>query len=137
MNIELYIKHLAVAIACGFLIGLERQWKHKAAGMRTNILVALGAAIFVIVSVLLKTENTDVTRIVSQIVTGVGFLGAGLIFRERSSVHGLTTAATIWCTSAVGSLAGFGYFYEAIIATAFILVVNLLLRPLENWINKK
>ncbi|MCH3884506.1 MgtC/SapB family protein [Tenacibaculum aquimarinum] len=137
MNIELYIKHLAVAIVCGFLIGLERQWKHKAAGMRTNILVALGAAIFVIVSVLLKTENNDVTRIVSQIVTGVGFLGAGLIFRERSSVHGLTTAATIWCTAAVGSLAGFGYFYEAIIATVFILVVNLLLRPLENWISKK
>lgn len=95
MDIELYIKHLAIAILCGFLIGLERQWKHKAAGMRTNILVTLGASLFVIISLMLKTDSTDITRIVSQIVTGVGFLGAGLIFRERNSVHGLTTAATI------------------------------------------
>lgn len=129
---------LLTALAAGLLIGFERQWHHKSAGLRTNTLVSVGAAIFVLLSVHV-TENGsgDVTRIMGQVVTGIGFLCAGIIFKEGISVHGLTTAVTVWCCSAVGCLAAAGYFIETFIATFFILLVNLALKPLDEWLTRR
>jgi len=107
-----FILRLLTAVGAGFIIGFERQWHHKSAGLRTNTLVATGAALYVLLSINLTAENGDVTRIIGQVVTGIGFLGAGIIFKEGINVHGLTTAATIWCSAAIGSMAAAGYFVE-------------------------
>lgn len=129
---------LFVALIAGLCIGFERQWNHKSAGLRTNTLVSVGAAIFVLISILVTEKgNGDVTRIIGQVVTGIGFLCAGIIFKEGLSVHGLTTAITVWCCSAVGCLAAAGYFEETLIATTFIIAVNLFLKPLDEWLTKR
>lgn len=129
---------LLTALVAGLLIGFERQWNHKSAGLRTNTLVSVGAAIFVLISIMVtEKSNGDVTRIIGQVVTGIGFLCAGIIFKEGLSVHGLTTAVTVWCCSAVGCLAAAGYFRETFIATFFIIAVNLLLKPLDEWLTKR
>ncbi len=129
---------LFTALGAGLLIGFERQWHHKSAGLRTNTLVSVGAAIFVLLSInVTKNGNGDVTRIIGQVVTGIGFLCAGIIFKEGLSVHGLTTAVTVWSCSAVGCLAAAGYFKETLIATTFIIAVNLLLKPLDEWLTKR
>lgn len=138
MPINEFLLRLFVALATGFLIGLERQWAHKSAGLRTNTLVAVGAAIFVLLSLeMTEGGKGDATRIVGQVVTGIGFLGAGVILHQGISVHGLTTAATIWCSSAVGSLAAAGYLKEALIATGAVLVINAGLRPLDEFLEKR
>lgn len=130
-----FILRLLTALAAGLLIGFERQWHHKSAGLRTNTLVSVGAAIFVLISILVTEKgNGDVTRIIGQVVTGIGFLCAGIIFKEGLSVHGLTTAVTVWCCSAVGCLAAAGYFTETFIATFFIVGVNLILKPVDEWL---
>lgn len=129
---------LLTALVAGLLIGFERQWHHKSAGLRTNTLVSLGAAIFVLLSIIITTkDNGDVTRIIAQVVTGIGFLCAGIIFKEGLNVHGLTTAVTVWCCSAVGCLAAAGYFIETFIATFFIIGVNLILKPLDEWLTTR
>ena len=97
--------NLAAAVALSSVIGFERQWHNRLAGLRTNTLVALGAATFVVFSDIVPGEGSP-TRIAAQVVSGIGFLGAGLIFREGLSVRGLNTAATLWCSAAVGVLAG-------------------------------
>ena len=133
-----FLSRIALAIGAGIVIGFERQWQNKAAGMRTNTLVALGAALYVTLSVnLMTTEEGDVTRIIGQVVTGIGFLGAGIIFRAGFDVHGLTTAATVWCSSAVGSMAGAGFYIETIIATGAIVFVNFILMPMDNWLKNR
>ncbi len=99
--------NLAVALSCGAVIGSERQVRQRMAGLRTNALVALGAAAFVIFSMLFPTEVSP-TRVAAQVVSGIGFLGAGIIFRDGFNVHGLNTAATLWCSAAVGLMAGAG-----------------------------
>lgn len=128
--------NLAVAGGLSSLIGFERQWRNRLAGLRTNTLVALGAASFVIFAALFPNEESP-TRVAAQVVSGIGFLGAGLILREGLSVRGLNTAATIWCSAAVGILAGAGFLTYAAIATFFVLVVNLLLRPIVIFINRQ
>jgi putative Mg2+ transporter-C (MgtC) family protein len=128
--------NLAVAAGLSSLIGFERQWRNRLAGLRTNTLVALGAASFVIFAALFPNEESP-TRVAAQVVSGIGFLGAGLILREGLSVRGLNTAATIWCSAAVGILAGAGFLTYAAIATFFVLVVNLLLRPIVIFINRQ
>ena len=136
-NTEFTIRLLA-ALCAGLSIGFERQWHHKAAGLKTNTLVSVGAAIFVLISILVTEKgNGDVTRIIGQVVTGIGFLCAGIIFKEGLSVHGLTTAVTGWCCSAVGCLAAAGYFKETFIATAFVITINLVLKPLDEWLTKR
>jgi putative Mg2+ transporter-C (MgtC) family protein len=136
-NTEFTLRLLS-ALCAGLLIGLERQWNHKSAGLRTNTLVSVGAAIFVLISIMVtKDGNGDVTRIIGQVVTGIGFLCAGIIFKEGLSVHGLTTAVTVWCCSAVGCLAAAGYFIETFIATSFIIGVNIFLKPLDEWLTKR
>lgn len=127
---------LVIALGAGFLIGFERSWHHKSAGLRTITLVTIGSALYVMLSVNITQTEGDVTRIIAQVVSGIGFLGAGIIFKEGVNVHGLTTAATVWCSSAIGCLAGAGYHIEAIIATVLVLAINsvmlLLDKHLEN-----
>ena len=137
MDILDFTIRLFTAIGGGLLIGLERQWHNKAAGLRTNALVAGGAAIYVLLSISI-TENGsgDVTRIIGQVVTGIGFIGAGIIFKEGISVKGLTTAATVWCSSAIGSIAA-GYFYETAIGVGAIIFINSLLLPVDRWFYKR
>jgi len=128
--------NLAVALGLSAIIGFERQWRNRLAGLCTNTLVALGAATFVVFAGLVPGEASP-TRVAAQVVSGIGFLGAGLIFREGASVRGLNTAATLWCSAAIGVLAGAGYLLFATIATAFVVFVNLLLRPIVNFINRQ
>ncbi len=128
---------LLSGLGAGMLIGFERQWQHKAAGLRTNTLVATGAALFVLLSVNLTQNNGDVTRIIGQVVTGIGFLGAGIIFKEGLNILGLTTAATVWCSAAVGSFAGAGYYVETLIGVVAILTVNILLIPVDKWLSNR
>jgi putative Mg2+ transporter-C (MgtC) family protein len=124
---------LAVALLLGSAIGVERQWYQKMAGLRTNALVALGACGFVVFSGLVG--QGDPTRVAAQVVTGIGFLGAGVILREGINVHGLNTAATLWCSAMVGTLAGAGLIGPSVLAAGFVIVTNLLLRPLVRRLN--
>lgn len=137
MILSEFLMRLTVAIIAGFLIGFQRQWQHKSAGLRTNTLVALGSALYVLLSIMITKNGGDVTRIIGQVVTGIGFLCAGIIFKEGLSVHGLTTASTVWCCSAIGSLAAAGYYSETAVATAGILAFNILLRPIDNWLTNR
>jgi putative Mg2+ transporter-C (MgtC) family protein len=128
--------NMVVALALGILIGLERQWRQHPAGLRTNALVALGAALFVSMSRLMDDQGSP-TRIVSYVVSGLGFLGGGVILREGLNVKGLNTAATIWCSGAIGSLAGGGFLLQSAIGTAAILFVHTALRPLARLIEAR
>jgi putative Mg2+ transporter-C (MgtC) family protein len=127
---------LAVAFLLGSAIGLERQWRQRMAGLRTNTLVATGAALFVMLSVLTPDEASP-TRIAAQVVSGIGFLAGGVILREGLSVRGLNTAATIWCAAAIGALAGAGFLSQALIGSIAVLVSNVVLRPLGYRINQE
>jgi putative Mg2+ transporter-C (MgtC) family protein len=122
--------HLFIAIALGALVGLERQWRQRMAGTRTNALVCAGAASFVMSGLLVPHDATAEGRIVSYVVSGVGFLGAGVIFKDAGNVRGLNTAATIWCSAAVGVLTGLGAIPHALILAIGVLLTNILLRPL-------
>jgi putative Mg2+ transporter-C (MgtC) family protein len=128
--------NLGTAVAVGAAIGFERQWRQRLAGLRTNTLVALGAASFVVFENLFSTE-ASLTRVAAQVVSGIGFLGAGIIFREGLNVRGLNTAATLWCSAAVGVLAGGGALSYAALAASMVIAVNLLLRPLVQRINRQ
>jgi putative Mg2+ transporter-C (MgtC) family protein len=126
---------LVVAFSLGCAIGLERQWRQRMAGLRTNTLVATGASLFVMLSVLTPGDASP-TRIAAQIVSGIGFLGGGVILREGISIRGLNTAATIWCAAAIGSLCGAGFISYAFIGAIGILSTNILLRPIGRRINQ-
>ena len=128
--------NLFLALVCGGLIGSERQVRQRMAGLRTNALVALGAASFVVFSSLFPDELSP-TRVGAQVVSGIGFLGAGIIFRHGFTVHGLNTAATLWCSASVGLLAGASAPLFAVMATGMIVFVNLGLRPLVKLIKAK
>ncbi|MHC4666262.1 MAG: MgtC/SapB family protein [Planctomycetota bacterium] len=124
---------IILAVVFGAAIGLEREISGKAAGLRTNVLICLGAAVFTIISRQMATgTNTAVTRIAAQVVTGVGFLGAGAIIVDRGGVHGLTTAATIWLVASIGVACGAGYYDLAVISTFLAIVVLLGLAQLEK-----
>ncbi|MFN3938225.1 MAG: MgtC/SapB family protein [Gemmobacter sp.] len=127
--------NLSAALACGALIGSERQIRQRMAGLRTNALVALGSASFVVFAALFPGDVSP-TRVAAQIVSGIGFLGAGIIFRDGFNVHGLNTAATLWCSAAVGMLAGAGALGLAGLLTGLVVFVNLGLRPLVKWIKR-
>lgn len=136
MELKTFIIRLLAAALCGAVIGFERQFHHKAAGVRTNMLAAMGAALFVLLSFMATPPQGDVTRIIAQVVTGVGFLGAGIIFKDGLNVFGLTTAVTIWCSSAIGCLAGAGFVAEAVVAAVIVVAVNASLKPLDTWLDK-
>jgi putative Mg2+ transporter-C (MgtC) family protein len=122
--------HLLSALIMGATVGLERQWRQRMAGTRTNALVAAGAAAFVMCGFLLGEDPSARGRIVSYVVSGVGFLGAGVIFKDGANVRGLNTAATIWCSAAIGALCGLGALNLALVLAAAVLFANMVLRPL-------
>jgi putative Mg2+ transporter-C (MgtC) family protein len=134
--LQLAALNMSVALVCGAVIGSERQVRQRMAGLRTNALVALGAAAFVVFSGLYPDEVSP-TRVAAQIVSGIGFLGAGIIFRDGFNVHGLNTAATLWCSAAVGMMSGAGAWPHAVLLTVLVVFVNLGLRPLVKWLKKK
>jgi putative Mg2+ transporter-C (MgtC) family protein len=132
------VRRVALAAVLGGLIGAERELRHKTAGFRTNILIAMGSALFTILSIGLSTSGGgDPSRIAAQIVTGIGFLCAGAIIRTRSGVHGLTTAATVWVNAALGMAAGGGEYHLAIIGALTTLAVLLILSPIERSIERR
>jgi len=127
---------LTVAFVLGTCIGFERQWRQRNAGLRTNVLVAVGAAAFSDLGFRLGGTEGAV-RIIAYVVSGIGFLGAGVILKDGASIRGLNTAATLWCSAAVGTFAGAGLPGEAVAVTGFVLAGNTLLRPLVNWVNRR
>jgi len=127
---------LFTAFLLGGLIGLERQWRQRTAGLRTNVLVAVGAAAFVDLGMRVAGDDGSV-RVISYVVSGIGFLGAGVIMKEGAQVRGIDTAATLWATAAVGAFAGTGEFGEAALVALFILAGNTALRPLANFIDRR
>jgi len=140
----LSLKSLILAAMLGALIGLEREWARKEAGLRTFSLISLGAALFVIISRLsfsqyLGVSSLDPSRTLGQIIVGIGFLGAGIIiFREKEGrVEGLTTAAIMWATAAVGAAVGLELYGLAISAAILIVLINFVILPIEKRIVKK
>src|SRR6202521_3118591 len=113
-----FATRLALAIAMGATVGMERQWRQRMAGTRTNALVATGAAAFVMCGFQLGNDPAALGRIVSYVVSGVGFLGAGVIFKDAANVRGLNTAATIWCSAAIGALSDHGALHLALVLAA-------------------
>lgn len=136
MSFSAFLLRLGCALACGMVIGVERQWRQRTAGLRTYTLVSAGSALFVLIAAL-TGDGAAALHIAGQEVTGVGFLGAGVIMRSGMSVHGLNTASALWCSSAVGTLAGLGYFLEAAAGALLILAINTLLRPVVALINRQ
>jgi putative Mg2+ transporter-C (MgtC) family protein len=126
---------LLAAFVLGGLIGAERQYRQRGGGLRTHVLVAVGAATFVDIGQHLN-GNAGAAQIIAYVVSGVGFLGAGVIMKQGSNVWGLNTAATLWCSAAVGACAGADLAFEAIALTGFVLAGNTLLRPVVNAINR-
>ena len=128
---------LVLAVVLGGLIGFEREWKDKPAGLRTNILICMAAVLFAEISQRAAVNGGDPGRIAAQILTGVGFLGAGTILHQRGSVVGLTSAATIWMVTAIGMTLGFGAYLDAVVATVLVLLVLAGLQRGEDWIKRK
>lgn len=137
-DVEL-VQRLLTAALLGAVIGFERELRQKSAGLRTNILIAIGSALFTLMSYEMASEASDGDpgRIAAQIVTGIGFLGAGAIMRTNVGVQGLTTAATVWVNAAVGVAAGGGEYHLAFIATAVTVAVLLVLEPLEGIVHRR
>lgn len=142
MSIYIFTSRLVIALVCGVLIGLERQLRQRSAGLTTNSLVSVGACIFILISETIIANavaaggpvNNDNLRVLAQIVTGMGFLGAGVILRDGFTIHGLNSAATLWCSAAVGSMCGYGLWREAIVAVLVILFINWILKFVEHYI---
>jgi putative Mg2+ transporter-C (MgtC) family protein len=134
LSVADFALRLAVGVGCGALIGMERQWRARRAGLRTNALVAAGATLFVLYAV--ATEDSSPTRVASYVVSGIGFLGGGVILREGVNVRGLNTAATLWCSAAVGVLAASGHLVFTAIATGTVIAIHVLGRPLGRMIDR-
>ena len=142
MSLSIFASRLVIALVCGILIGLERQLRQRSAGLTTNSLVAVGACIFILISETVIANavasggpvNNDNLRVLAQIVTGIGFLGAGVILRDGFTIHGLNSAATLWCSAAVGSLCGYGLWLEAVIAVSVILFIYWILKFIEHYL---
>lgn len=129
-----FVIRLISAVFLGFIIGLERQYRQTLAGIRTNVLVCIGACLFVMYASIIG--STDSSRIAGQVVTGVGFLGGGVILREGFNVRGLNTAATLWCTASVGVLCSTGHILFATTAALIIVFANIVLRPIAKKLFK-
>lgn len=136
MDLLEFTGRVGLALLLGASIGLERQFRQHPAGLRTNALVSVGAALFVSLSALMDDKNSP-TRIASYVVSGIGFLGGGVILKEGINVRGMNTAATLWCTAAVGTLVGSGFGLHAAIGVAAVLVALTALRPLTRWVDAR
>ena len=135
MTLTEFLVRLGVAATLGIAIGFERQWRQRATGLHTSSLVAVGAGLFALLDETISAGDT--TRIVAGVVTGVGFIAGGIIFRSGVNVVGLNTAATIWATAALGALAGFGFWQEATAGAVMVILLNLLLQPLADAIDSR
>lgn len=133
---HLFAIRLVLALILGALIGAERQWRQRMAGLRTNALVAAGAAMFVMLTALTANRADDSFRIAGQVVSGIGFLGAGVILRNGLSITGLNTAATLWCSAAIGTLAGYGMYGSATTGAVVVIAANVCLRPIGKALNR-
>ncbi|UCD54742.1 MAG: MgtC/SapB family protein [Candidatus Omnitrophota bacterium] len=138
MNLNIIILRLFIAVVCGAVIGLEREMRDKAAGLRTHILVCLGACLFGMLGLALVAEyrNADMLRLAQGLLIGIGFLGAGVIVREGASIKGLTTAAGIWVMGAIGLAVGVGYYHIALIGTIFGFLTITLFSRVEGVLKK-
>jgi len=137
------ITRLLIALLAGAAIGLEREWRAKAAGLRTHILVALGAAVYMLMSLSVIMDASghgektlDPLRVVAGLISGIGFLSAGVIIEQRGNVHGLTTAASLWMTAALGAAAGLGHFVLAGLAATIALLVLWPIHYIEHKMPK-
>ena len=145
MPLNVFLNRLMCALVAGIVIGIERQLRKRDAGISVNALVSVGACIFILISESVITAaiesggmvNNDNLRVPSQVVTGVGFLGAGVIMKNGLSIHGLSSAATIWCSAAVGCICGFGMWRHAAIAVAAVVFINWIVKNIEIFIQKK
>ena len=132
MGINEFIFRILICFGLSFIIGIERQYRNRPVGLRTSILVSIGSFLFVSFSFLVG--SADLSRIASQVVTGIGFLGAGVILKDGAKVRGLTTAATLWCVAAIGVLCAGGALKEASFGTLIILFSNTLLRYINGLV---
>ena len=135
------IYRLILSVLLGGFIGLERQIHQRAAGLRTHILVCLGSALIMLTSLYIfdiykNVANLDPARIAAGVITGIGFLGAGTIFRQKDQVMGLTTAASLWAVSAIGLAVGCGFLSAAFVTTALVLVILFVIRKFERYLGK-
>jgi putative Mg2+ transporter-C (MgtC) family protein len=130
---------LLTASVLGGLIGIERQFEHKSAGMRTHMLVSLGAALFTLIPLEAGAQIGDVSRVIQGLAAGIGFLGAGVIFKltDQAEVKGLTTAASIWVTAAIGLAVGAGFVWPAVVAVVLSLSILFLLHRCERWLRQR
>ena len=132
----LFTINIAAALLLGAMLGLERQYRGHPAGLRTNALVSVGAALFVsLATPFLLNDASSPTRMASYVVSGIGFLGGGVILREGFNVRGMNTAATLWCSGAVGALCGSGFVAHALVGAFAVLAIHLGLRPIAHWID--
>ena len=136
-NVYVLAGRVLIAAVLGAALGFEREWRGKEAGLRTNTLIALGAALFTAMSVELGAGGGDSARIAAQVVTGVGFLGAGAILHHGGTVQGLTTAAMIWVNASIGVAAGAGHVRLAVAVTAIVLLTMVVLSPVDTWLQRK
>lgn len=138
MLVEFGLK-IGAATLAGLFIGLEREIQNKEAGLKTNALVSLGAALFVIASLQFEGTNHDVdlTRVMGQVVTGIGFIGAGVILQQGTRVTGITTAATVWCSAGAGCFAALGLYQELALLTLLIVTINVVFRWVDVQISRK
>ncbi|MCL2560253.1 MAG: MgtC/SapB family protein [Turicibacter sp.] len=130
-----FVINLIISIVAGVIVGLERQWQKKLAGIRTTALVSFGACMFVTLSVFMSEYDTSATRVAAQVVSGIGFLAGGVIIRDGFSVSGINTAATLWCSAAIGSVIGAGYPIEGIFAAFMLMLMNIVLRTLSRKVD--
>lgn len=145
MPLDIFINRILCALVGGILIGVERLARRRNAGLAVNALVSVGACVYILISEgVIYTSiqndglvNNDNLRVLSQVVTGIGFLGAGVIMKDGLTIHGLNSAATIWCSAAVGCLCGFGMWRQAAIAVVVIVAVNWILRNFEQRIEDR
>ena len=145
MPLEVFLNRLLCAMLAGILIGIERQLRKRNAGLAVNSLVSVGACIFILISESVITAaiqsgglvNNDNLRVLSQVVTGIGFLGAGVIMKDGCCIHGLGSAATIWCSAAVGGFCGYGMWRQAAIAVAAVVSINWIVKNIEIYVEKK
>lgn len=135
---DVYVEHIeriGAAFIAGALLGFEREYRSKPAGLRTIILICVGSCVFSLLNVTLNSQSID--RIASQVVTGVGFVGAGVIFKEGMNVRGITTAATIWVAAAIGMALGFGQYIIAVSTLIIVLIALVILSAMEMWLSEK
>src|SRR5437868_11363514 len=131
------ILRLSLSLICGLIIGIERQWHHKNAGLKTNTLVAVGATAFALISERGFGPNSNPTQIAAGVVTGIGFIGGGVIMRRSGNVQGINTAATLWTTASLGLAVGIGYYNLALLVLVIVLVIQFALRLVAGWIDER